>query len=67
MGGTQIICSSHLSGQFLLQLGTLLDDGNPQTGTVRAIDETALRAATAGTVAAVQGNPGGNHTAYLIV
>jgi prepilin-type N-terminal cleavage/methylation domain-containing protein len=67
MSGTYIICSAHISGQFVLQLDTLLDDGNPQTGAMRAIDETALGAATAATTAAVNANPGGLYTVCLSV
>ena len=67
MAGTYIICSAHISGQFVLQLDTLLDDGNPQIGAMRAIDETALGAATAATTAAVNANPGGLYTVCLSV
>jgi prepilin-type N-terminal cleavage/methylation domain-containing protein len=67
MTGTYVICSAHISGQFVLQLDTLLDDGNPQTGAMRAIDETALGAATAATTLAVNGNPGGLYTVCLSV
>jgi prepilin-type N-terminal cleavage/methylation domain-containing protein len=67
MTGTYTICSANISGQFVLQLDTLLDDGNPQTGSMRAIDQTALAAQTAATTAAVQANPGGNYTVCLSV
>jgi prepilin-type N-terminal cleavage/methylation domain-containing protein len=67
MTGTYVICSANISGQFVLQLDTLLDDGNPQTGAMRAIDVTALAAATAATTAAVQANQGGLYTVCLSV
>ena len=67
MTGTYIICSSNISGQFVLQLDTLLDDGDPQTGAMRAIDVTALAAATAATRAAVNGNLGGLYHVCLSV
>ena len=67
MTGTYIICSSHISGQFVLQLDTLLDDGNPQTGAMRAIDETALGTTTAALTTAVNANPGGLYTVCLSV
>ena len=67
MTGTYIICSTHISAQFVLQLDTLLDDGDPQTGAMRAIDETALAAVTGATIAAVNGNPGGLYTVCLSV
>jgi prepilin-type N-terminal cleavage/methylation domain-containing protein len=67
MAGTYIICSAHIAGQFVLQLDTLLDDGNPQTGAMRAIDETALGAATAATPAAVTANQGGLYTVCISI
>lgn len=67
MAGTYIICSSNISGQFVVQLDTLLDDGNPQTGAMRAIDVTALAAATAATTGAVNANPGGLYHVCLSV
>ena len=67
MTGTYIICSSNISGQFVLQLDTLLDDGNPATGAMRAIDVTALAAVTAATTAAVNANQGGLYHVCLSV
>lgn len=62
MTGTYIVCSAGISGQFVIQLDTLLDDGNPQTGEMRAIDEGALATATAVTKAAVQNKAGRLYT-----
>jgi hypothetical protein len=62
MTGTYIVCSAGISGQFVIQLDTLLDDGNPQTGEMRAIDESALATATAATKAAVQNKTGRLYT-----
>jgi len=62
MTGTYIVCSAGISGQFVIQLDTLLDDGNPQTGQMRAIDESALATATATTKAAVQNKAGRLYT-----
>ena len=67
MTGTYIICSAHISGLFVIQLDTLLDDGNPQTGDMRAIDENALGKMTAATKSAVQANPGGLYTVCMSV
>jgi len=67
MNGTYVICSANISGQFVLQLDTLLDDGNPATGSMRAIDQAALAAQTAATTAAVQANPGNSYTVCLSV
>jgi len=56
MNGSYIICSKNIPGNFVLELDAMLDDGNPATGSVRAI-----RASNAGgapdTVASVQANP----------
>ncbi|MBI3527585.1 MAG: prepilin-type cleavage/methylation domain-containing protein, partial [Betaproteobacteria bacterium] len=37
MNGSYIICSKNILGQFVLQLDATLDDGNPATGSMRAI------------------------------
>jgi prepilin-type N-terminal cleavage/methylation domain-containing protein len=67
MTGTYIVCSARIPGRFVIQLDTLLDDGNPQTGEMRAIDQNALATATAATKAAVQVNPGGLYTVCFSV
>lgn len=40
MSGTYIICSQGILGKFVIQLDTTLDDGNPDTGAMRAADPT---------------------------
>jgi hypothetical protein len=65
MTGTYIVCSARIPGRFIIQLDTLLDDGNPQTGEMRAIDQNTLATATAATKTAVQANPGGLYTVCL--
>jgi prepilin-type N-terminal cleavage/methylation domain-containing protein len=67
MTGTYVICSANIPGEYVIQLDTLLDDGDPQTGSMRAIDQSALAAATAATTAGVQANLGGNYTVCLSV
>lgn len=67
MTGTYIICSTNISGQFVLQLDTLLDDGNPTTGSMRAIGVPPVTAGTAATIAEVNGNQGGLFTVCLSV
>ncbi|MBL8514437.1 MAG: prepilin-type N-terminal cleavage/methylation domain-containing protein [Betaproteobacteria bacterium] len=47
MTGTYNICSSGILGKFAKQLDTQLDDGNTQTGSVRAALSTADTAAIA--------------------
>ena len=54
MNGSYIICSRNILGQFVLQLDATLDDGNPQTGSMRAILQTAIPGAPS-TTATVQG------------
>jgi hypothetical protein len=67
MTGTYIVCSARISGQFVIQLDTLLDDGNPQTGEMRAIAENALATATAATKGAVEAHPEGLYTVCFSV
>ena len=67
MTGTYIICSANISGQFVLQLDTLLDDGNPQTGAMRAIGVPPVTALTAATIAEVNANQGGLFNVCLSV
>lgn len=54
MNGSYIICSKNILGQFVLQLDATIDDGNPQTGSMRAILQTAVPGAPSST-ATVQG------------
>ncbi len=54
MNGSYIICSRNILGQFVLQLDATLDDGNPATGSMRAILQTAIPGAPS-TIATVQG------------
>jgi prepilin-type N-terminal cleavage/methylation domain-containing protein len=54
--GNFVICSSNVLGQFVLQLDAILDDGNPATGSLRAILTTAVGGAPSST-ATVQANP----------
>ena len=51
MNGSYIICSRNILGQFVLQLDSTLDDGNPVTGSMRAILQTAIPGAPSTTVA----------------
>jgi len=67
MTGTYVICSTNISGQFVLQLDTLLDDGNPTTGSMRAIGVPPVTAGTASTIAEVNANQGGLFTVCLSV
>ncbi|MEO8156974.1 MAG: prepilin-type N-terminal cleavage/methylation domain-containing protein [Betaproteobacteria bacterium] len=54
MNGTYIVCSSNILGQFVLQLDATLDDGNPATGSMRAILQTGGTPGTPATTAEVQ-------------
>jgi len=55
--GSYIICSANVLGQFVLQLDAILDDGNPATGSMRAIQTTAVPGVPS-TTAIVQAAPG---------
>ncbi len=39
--GTYVVCSNNIPGEFVSRLDALLDDGDPQTGAVRAILQSA--------------------------
>lgn len=63
--GTYVICSQGILGQFVLQLDATLDDGDPSTGSMRAIQGT-----TAGpgvTAATVQANPADSFTVCMSI
>ena len=55
MNGSYIICSKNILGAFVLQLDATLDDGNPATGSMRAI-QTSLAGGAPSTTAVVQAN-----------
>jgi prepilin-type N-terminal cleavage/methylation domain-containing protein len=61
MNGSYIICSKNILGQFVLQLDATLDDGNPATGSMRAIQQSAIPGAPS-TTATVQANPADSFT-----
>ncbi len=42
MNGSYLICSKNILGQFVLQLDATLDDGNPATGSMRAILQSTI-------------------------
>ncbi|HVY06070.1 MAG TPA: prepilin-type N-terminal cleavage/methylation domain-containing protein [Burkholderiales bacterium] len=56
MRGSYIICSKNIPGQFVLQLDATLDDGDPQTGSMRAI-QTSAAGGPPSTIAIVENNP----------
>ena len=64
MNGSFIICSKNILGQFVLQLDATLDDGNPATGSMRAIQQSAIPGA-ASTTATVQANPADSFTVCM--
>ncbi|MDR0563412.1 MAG: prepilin-type N-terminal cleavage/methylation domain-containing protein [Azoarcus sp.] len=42
--GSNVICSAGIPGKFIRQLDGMLDDGNPETGSLRASTDTASAA-----------------------
>ncbi len=64
MTGSYIICSANILGQFVLQLDQLMDDGNPQTGSMRALQQS-VAGTTAAPTATVQGAPGDSFTVCM--
>jgi prepilin-type N-terminal cleavage/methylation domain-containing protein len=64
MTGSYIICSANILGSFVLQLDTTMDDGNPQTGSMRAILNSAIPGSATDT-ATVNLNPGNAFTVCM--
>ncbi|HVY05595.1 MAG TPA: prepilin-type N-terminal cleavage/methylation domain-containing protein [Burkholderiales bacterium] len=64
--GGYVICSKNILGQFVLQLDALLDDGNPQTGSLRAIQQSAVPGPPS-TTANVQANPADSYTVCMSI
>jgi prepilin-type N-terminal cleavage/methylation domain-containing protein len=57
MAGTYMICSDGILGKFVKQLDTTVDDGNPSTGTMRAVPSgSAVGTAGTATAAIVDAN-----------
>jgi prepilin-type N-terminal cleavage/methylation domain-containing protein len=54
--GTYIVCSSGILGKFVKQLDTTLDDGNTETGSMRAIKSTVTDGKSAVTSAIQDGD-----------
>ena len=63
--GAYVICSDGILGRFALQLDTTLDDGNPQTGSLRVVVPGHVRGAIAATAAAIQAAPAANYTVCM--
>ncbi len=61
MTGSYIICSANILGSFVLQLDVTMDDGNPETGSMRAILNSAIPGVASNT-ATVNSNPGNAFT-----
>jgi len=51
LSGTYIVCSKGILGKFAKQLDTTMDDGNPYTGSVRAVPALAQAAEARGNTA----------------
>ena len=66
MNGTYIICSKNILGQFVLQLDATMDDGNPETGSMRAILQTSIPGPPA-TTAAIQAAPADTYTVCMSI
>ena len=57
LSGTYVVCSKGILGKFAKQLDTTLDDGNPYTGSVRAVPALAVEARANTAHCAVVGTP----------
>jgi prepilin-type N-terminal cleavage/methylation domain-containing protein len=63
--GAYVICSTGIAGRLGLQLDTTMDDGDPQTGSVRVVTTAHARGAIAATTAAIQAIPDTAHTVCM--
>ena len=63
--GAYVICSTGILGKFALQLDTTMDDGNPQTGSVRVVTTAHTRGQAAATTAAIQAAPDTPYTVCM--
>ncbi len=63
--GAYVICSDSILGRFALQLDTTMDDGDPQTGSVRVVLPGHARGAIATTTAVIQAAPAANYTVCM--
>jgi prepilin-type N-terminal cleavage/methylation domain-containing protein len=64
MTGNYIICSANIPGQYVMQLDQLMDDGDPATGSMRAIRQSAIPGPPS-TTATVLANPGDSFTVCM--
>jgi prepilin-type N-terminal cleavage/methylation domain-containing protein len=63
--GSYIVCSRGILGKFALQLDTTIDDGNPQTGSLRVVADAHVRGQVALTTAAIQAAPDAPYTVCM--
>ena len=63
--GAYIVCSRGILGKFALQLDTTIDDGNPQTGSMRVVADGHKRGDQAVTTAAIQTAPDSPYTVCM--
>jgi prepilin-type N-terminal cleavage/methylation domain-containing protein len=63
--GSYVVCSTGILGRFALQLDTTMDDGNPQTGSLRVVTVGHARGAVAQTTAAIQAAPDAPYTVCM--
>lgn len=63
--GSYIVCSTGILGNFALQLDTTMDDGNPQTGSMRIVATNHARGAQALTTAVIQAAPAASYTVCM--
>ena len=65
MTGTYLVCSSGILGSFVLQLDIQMDDGNPATGSMRAVADGAALGAAAKTNAEVTADQASPYTVCM--
>ena len=63
--GAYIVCSKGILGKFALQLETTVDDGNPQTGSMRVVADNHTRGNAALASATIQAAPDSSYTVCM--
>lgn len=63
--GSYVVCSTGILGRFALQLDTTMDDGNPQTGSMRVVAVAHARGGQGLTTAAIQAAPDAPYTVCM--
>jgi len=63
--GAYVVCSNGILGKFALQLDTMMDDGSPNTGSMRVVATDHTRGNAALAIATIQAAPDSPYTVCM--